>query len=652
VGKGREKYTLVFEAQEQASKKVARLRKELASLGGPKMVKAQKEIKKLSREINQLSGTSKKGSIVFSRFTQGIAAGNIIANAATASINLLKKGVQELGNAVMIAANVEELGTVLNFVGQRAGYSSDQVKDYTMSLRKSGIAQKEANQALLRAIQGNIKLTDAVKLGRIAQDAAVIGQQNSSEAFQTLIDAVVKGRVVLLKSLGIQGTFEQSYKRMAKTLNKTQAEMTEAERLQARLNLVFEGGEVIAGAYTTAMGNASKQLRSMDRLVQDLQVSIGTYFVPTLKVAVIELTRLVKMLDSGFKGDSAGDVEFLSLEIGKFAASLALVAKVMFNFGQISLNTISLAVIAPIESAITVVSALVAVLRNPFSSDAWIEAGTIVTGIFDGFKTDFADIKRDIKDIDKAIIDFVITTATLKPPDVGDIAPIIAKVDIPRAIEDGEELVKGLAMLAGDIVQVTADSTAKTIDMTAVRIRRMTNTMKTMMGSALNNMVDRMLTGRESLGQIFKDIAKDFMNFFIKQALAAIANVFIPGLGSMLGGIFDTPVNDRMAAEQGKHFAQWFHKGAFAEFAGGSELAVRSSGVGRNISAANSNIGNGSSGGSNVVMLNVSVSGNVMTEDFVESKVAPSLQRLIDNGRTLLSVDSENETGSRHVSIR
>ena len=79
----KEKFQLVFEAQEAASHKIRVLNKELAALGGPKMIKSQAQIKKLERNIKQLSGSAKKGKGVFSRFTQGIAMGNIIANAAT-----------------------------------------------------------------------------------------------------------------------------------------------------------------------------------------------------------------------------------------------------------------------------------------------------------------------------------------------------------------------------------------------------------------------------------------------------------------------------------------------------------------------------------------------------------------------------------------
>ena len=158
----KEKFEIVIEARERASVKIRRLKVELANLGGPQMVRSQKEIKKLSREITQLSGSAKKGSIFFSRFTQGIAAGNIIANATTASFKLLKQGITEIGKAIMIAAEVQELGTVLNFVGQRAGYSTEEIDGFV-------------DVGILKSLMTKSLLTARLKGYTIAQSIVEIG---------------------------------------------------------------------------------------------------------------------------------------------------------------------------------------------------------------------------------------------------------------------------------------------------------------------------------------------------------------------------------------------------------------------------------------------------------------------------------------------
>ena len=645
-----EKFRLVFEAREAASKKIKNLNRELALLGGPKMVKSQKEIKKLEREVKLLgntvgkaSGQVKKSNGIFSRFTLGIAKGNIIANLATKAFDLLGTAISQIGKATLVAADVEELGGVLNFVGQRAGYTREELAKYKKELRASGIAQKETNQSLLRAIQGNINLTDAIKLGRIAQDAATIGQVNSSEAYQTLTDAIVKGRVVMLKSLGIQGTFQAEYKKLATTLGKTQTELTETEKLQARLNLVMKGGRIIAGAYDTAMGFASKKLRSMDRLIQDLQVSIGQFLTPSFGLLVDELSNVTKELTAVFVGDSAKGAKQMAVDIGEVAAALILATKIVFNFGQVAHNVFQIGFITPMETAWTGIKALITALSDPFNPKAWIEAGDTMSTVLDGFITDWEDIQGHIQDSDNAIKNYTRSMENLQsimqPPE--RIAP---QVFIPEIIEDVD-----FDLDLSEEFNNTVKSITDTAKVASKFILDLSKTTKNIIGTGVNSMVDSLVTGRQSMGAIFKGMAQDFMTFFIKKSLSMLITSFIPGLGSILGGIFDTPVNDRMAANQGRDFMQWFIRGALAEASGGSELAVGVTTSSNRIipAVASGDSGNGVGG----LAMQINITGNVMTDQFVEETIAPKIKNLVDDGRSLLNIQDENITGSRDVSI-
>ena len=64
---------------------------------------------------------------------------------------------------------------VLKVVGRNAGYTAQQMEDNAKSLQKLGISMIESRQSTVRAVQANIQLADTLKLARIAQDAAVIG---------------------------------------------------------------------------------------------------------------------------------------------------------------------------------------------------------------------------------------------------------------------------------------------------------------------------------------------------------------------------------------------------------------------------------------------------------------------------------------------
>lgn len=648
----KEKFEFIFDAREKASKKIANLRKELNNLGGPKLVKSRKEINKLQRDIRLLGGETKKSSILFSRFTQGIATGNIIADLTSKSMDLLAKGIREIGKATMVAGNVQELNRVLKFVGQNAGYSGQTIDFFVTKLRKSGIAQKESNQALLRAIQGQIKLTDAVKLGRIAQDAAVIGQMNSSEAYQTLIDAVVKGRVVLLKSLGIQGTFEAAYKKYAKTLGKVQTEMTEAERLQARLNLVFDGGKIIAGAYETAMTSATKQLRSMDRLIQDLQISIGQYLVPSLSVLVTELSKVTKAMTKAFNTDSEENVLDLANAIGQFTAGLIFGTKIITNLGSITKNTFDFFIIAPVEAATTALKAFVTALSDPFSIDSWTNAGRVIEGVFDGFKQDISDVTTDIEDMENAFFDYTMAVAKMNAPEKESMAPAtVSPAIIPAPVFETSDSIEEEMAEIEKAAETGIKSVDKFAEVAVFEVAGAASRMKNLFASSVGSMIDNMVTGRESFKDVFKGIAQDFMIYFIKEALFQLTNAFLPGLGSILGGIFDTPVNDRMAAEQGGDFMDWFLKGATERAGRGTELASTLTTSSNRMGSIGDNIASSGNGGSGLAVVNVTISGNVLSDGYVEKTIAPKLKKLINDGRSLISVKNENVTGGRDVNI-
>ena len=752
-----QKFALVFEARERASGKIKALRKELNALGGTQMVKSQNEIKKLTRQIGQLTNAGSKGAKVFTKFTNGIAIGNLAASVFEKTISKLAGGfkwlVSEIGEATMVAANVEELGAVLNFVGQKAGYSTEQIDGYVTSLRESGIAQKEANQALLRSAQAQISFTDAVKLGKIAQDAATIGQTNSSEAFQMLIDSTAKLMPRQLKQLGIVLNLNQVYKKYAKGLGVTVMGMTEAQKKQAMLNAIFAKGDLIAGAYETAMQHVSKQLRSFPRYIQDLQVAVGSYLTPTLKVLVTEAKNVTKELTAAFEGDSVEDVQTLAADIAVFTSGLILGAKVLHNLGQISNRMWKIAFIDPMSSATTVATALFTALKNPFDPTAWGRAGYVMDHIFDGFKTSIEDTKQDFTDIETAVLQHVMNIANAyasigrEPDDVNsggrddddagrDIADTISKANeaqrrtfdhwaafdkslekqrVESAKTRAEELAEveltafeaniiGLTdrerqyqrdrrqlnqeyqesvAAMNDALQLTDEERKIALeDMHAVHlaelenldrdyamtkeqiwaetyermiwpVRTFTTSLQTATQGAVSNAIGTLTVMETESRGIFKNMAADFINLFINAVLKSVALRLVgsfagggsPGGGilGMLGSLFDTTANDRMAADQGRDFMRHFTRGVTEEAAGGGELAV---GMSRVSAPAPSQ---GGSGG--MVVLNVTVSGNVLSDEYVEREIGPKLQRLIGDGRSLLAVSERNATGGLDANV-
>jgi hypothetical protein len=177
-----------------------------------------------------------------------------------------------------LAARYNELGIVLNVVGRNAGSSQRELDDLERSLRKTGISAIQSRQQILTMIQANLDLSIATKLARAAQDTAVVGQLNSSEALARLTRGIVTGETETLRTLGINVTFANSYKELAKQLGVAEAQLTAHQKTQVRANVVLKEAANITGAYEASLGAASKQLRTTERYVEDLKVEVGQVF--------------------------------------------------------------------------------------------------------------------------------------------------------------------------------------------------------------------------------------------------------------------------------------------------------------------------------------------------------------------------------------
>ncbi|MDD2321899.1 MAG: hypothetical protein PHO83_17785, partial [Geobacteraceae bacterium] len=89
--------------------------------------------------------------------------------------------------SALMAASYETMGAAMITVGNNAGYTGSQMAEYEKRLRSTGIAMIESRETLTKMAASHIDLAKATDLARIAQDAAVVGNINSSEAFDRMI---------------------------------------------------------------------------------------------------------------------------------------------------------------------------------------------------------------------------------------------------------------------------------------------------------------------------------------------------------------------------------------------------------------------------------------------------------------------------------
>lgn len=208
-------------------------------------------------------------------------------------------------DVVMAAARYETLGVVMLKVGSNAGYTASQVTSFSNQIRESGIQMDTARQVTIRMIQAQIDMSQASKLARIAQDAAVIGNINSSEALERMIHGIQSAETEIMKGIGLNVSFEKAYKTLANQLGVNKDSLTEQQKMQARVNETMEVAKAIAGSYEASMTTAGKQINSFTRYIGDFKVEMGQAFNPSTGRVVAELTDLMKALSKTISSEEA-----------------------------------------------------------------------------------------------------------------------------------------------------------------------------------------------------------------------------------------------------------------------------------------------------------------------------------------------------------
>jgi hypothetical protein len=197
-------------------------------------------------------------------------------------------------STTQLAARVQTLGVVTTTLGKNVGYSETQIRNLEKAIQDQGITMQASRQAVAQMIEANIDLGKATDLARLAQDAAVISGENSSQSFEKLVYVIASSNTLMARRMGLLVNFEQAYQREAKAIGKSTADLTEHEKLVARTNEVMRVGTSIAGAYSNAMETAGKKVTSLDRHIEESKRMLGEFWLPVYADAIDMVTNSLK----------------------------------------------------------------------------------------------------------------------------------------------------------------------------------------------------------------------------------------------------------------------------------------------------------------------------------------------------------------------
>ena len=238
----------------------------------------QQSVVKQQASFNALGNTVRNvigGVIVF----QALRFGKQMVNMASAVEEMQSK------SSVVFGRFVENVRGELEKFGDAVGRSTFELEGMASSIQDTfvpmGFARGEASKL-------------AVQLTKLAVDVASFNNASDVETMMAFQSALV-GNHETVRRFGVvitEATLKQELLRMG--INKTAEEVTNAEKVQARLNLIIAGTADAQGDAERTSGSFANSSKALSSALDELTVTAITPMLPALTGIVIGLTNAVK----------------------------------------------------------------------------------------------------------------------------------------------------------------------------------------------------------------------------------------------------------------------------------------------------------------------------------------------------------------------
>ena len=188
-------------------------------------------------------------------------------------------------SSVVFGKFVDTVRSQLEVFGNEVGRSTHELEQMASSIQDTfvpmGFARGEASKL-------------SIQLTKLAVDVASFNNASDTETMMAFQSALV-GNHETVRRFGVvitEATLKQELLRMG--INKTADEVTNAEKVQARLNLIIAGTADAQGDAERTAGSFANSSKALTSALDELVVSALTPLLPTLTNVVIGITNTVK----------------------------------------------------------------------------------------------------------------------------------------------------------------------------------------------------------------------------------------------------------------------------------------------------------------------------------------------------------------------
>lgn len=252
--------------------------------------------------------------------------------AAAAAITATTLGLQMyVAAATDAATKTEALNIGLNVTAANAGMSKESIDALVESVQDQQFLYASALNASRALVSARLKEGNASQLAAAANRIAIGTAADAEVTYAALTKALQNGTVISLRSIGIGETATIIFGAMAKQLGKTADELNSVERRQAIYNYILARSYEFTGAYNDYLKTNAYQLRRITVETEKLALSVGNYFLPTMRelnLTVANTLAIINELPQGLKNFVTGGVAAISV-VGGLAAAVGVLAPIL-----------------------------------------------------------------------------------------------------------------------------------------------------------------------------------------------------------------------------------------------------------------------------------------------------------------------------------
>jgi hypothetical protein len=246
------------------------------------------EVKSGTKDLDNLSSAGGKAGdsavALSSKF--------LVAGAALAGVFVTLK--QSVDAATKYQNALNGLASVARYAGANVGEAMSE----SLELTKDGLlSTTEAATALKNLLSRGFSTNEAVEMINRFKDAAAFGRQSSLEFGQAVVSAtegIKNENSVLVDNAGVTKNVSMMWKEYAAQINKSVADLSQAEKRQAEFNGVLAETEGQLGNAALAANGVDGANARLNKTFTDMSVTIGQSLTP----AYVGLTNTIT---SGFQ---------------------------------------------------------------------------------------------------------------------------------------------------------------------------------------------------------------------------------------------------------------------------------------------------------------------------------------------------------------